>query len=58
MTTFLLSLLACPNCKDALDERLSLGFAISIGLMMLVPVTLFIGWSIAIYWLSTKSNPT
>lgn len=46
------SLSACPTCKDTLGLhalRVQMGYALSIGFMMLVPFGILGGWGIAIY---------
>ena len=44
--------MACPTCRDTLHEngaRLQWGYAMSIGLMMLAPFGILVGWVAAIY---------
>lgn len=50
------SLLACPNCKDALNEQVSMAFALSIGFMILIPVIILASWAAAIWYLAKSSH--
>lgn len=51
--------LGCPTCKDTLGLhalKVQLGYALSIGFMMLVPFGILGGWSIAIYRMSREAK--
>ncbi len=57
LSIYWIDLLACPNCKEALDDQVAAGYAWSIGLMMLVPMTILVMWAFVIVRTMPKTRP-
>jgi hypothetical protein len=47
---------ACPTCKESLQDDGAAGFAISIGLLLGMPILLLAIWGIALYRLAAVAN--
>jgi hypothetical protein len=47
---------ACPTCKESLHDDGAAGFAISIGLLLGMPILLLATWGIALYRLAVVAN--
>jgi hypothetical protein len=53
------SLSACPNCRENLDQQagdLPMGFALSIGLMLLAPMAILASWVVGLSWVLRRGR--
>ena len=53
-------LMACPDCKENLDQQagnLPFGFALSIGLMLATPIGILVGWVLTLAWYLRRQAP-